>query len=102
MTSRTADTWTEHYSPRNVLTLAAAGATDVAGYREWQQLGRQVRRGEHGIALVAPVVKKDKDTGETRVVNMGTVTVFDISQTDPKPTPELMDDSGRPPASELV
>jgi hypothetical protein len=65
-----------------VLVLAAAGATNVAGYREWQEQGRQVRKGEHGIALAAPVVVKDRETGDPRVVNMKTVTVFDISQTD--------------------
>lgn len=82
MDSRTVDTWADHYSPRNALILAASGATNVAGYREWKQLGRQVRKGEHGIKLAAPVVVKDKDTGEPKVVNVKTATVFDISQTD--------------------
>jgi hypothetical protein len=29
-------------------------ASRVAGYRTWQSVGRQVRRGEHGIAILAP------------------------------------------------
>lgn len=97
--------WPAHYSARNVLLLEAAGATLVAGYREWQDAGRQVRRGEHGIRIGAPVTVKDGDTGETKVVNVKTATVFDVSQTDPIAAPSsssIMDDSGRPPAVELI
>lgn len=74
--------WASYYSPRNALILDASGATVVAGYREWQQHGRQVRKGERGIQLAAPVVVKDKKTGDSKVVNMKHTTVFDISQTD--------------------
>lgn len=37
-----------HYSFHNsvLIALQRPGATLVAGYRKWQQLGRQVRRGE--------------------------------------------------------
>jgi len=72
----------EHYSQRNALVLEAAGAELVAGYREWQAIGRQVRRGEKGIPLEAPVVVKDRDTGEPKMVNVRTTYVFDVSQTD--------------------
>ena len=82
MTPRKQRDFGEHYSPRNEMLLVLAGATEVAGYREWQEAGRQVRKGEHGIQLTAPVVKKDAETGEARVVNVRTVTVFDVSQTD--------------------
>ena len=43
-------------SARNVLLILtqAPWATQVAGYRTWQQLGRQVRAGEKGIAILAP------------------------------------------------
>src|SRR5436853_4113926 len=46
------------YSPTNVLLilLQAPHATRVAGYRRWQSLGRQVRKGERGIAIFAPCV----------------------------------------------
>jgi hypothetical protein len=48
------------YSPNNILLigLQAPDATRVAGYRTWSQLGRQVRRGERGIAILAPVVRR--------------------------------------------
>ena len=46
------------YSVGNVLliTTQRPDATRVAGYGAWKQLGRQVRRGEKGIAILAPVM----------------------------------------------
>jgi hypothetical protein len=40
----------------NVLLILsqAPGASQVDGYRTWQRLGRQVRAGEKGIAILAP------------------------------------------------
>ena len=44
------------YSLGNVLLIAlqAPQASRVAGFRTWQGLGRQVRKGERGIAILAP------------------------------------------------
>jgi hypothetical protein len=44
------------YSANNALLIMCQrpDATRVAGYRTWQSLGRQVQRGEHGIAVLAP------------------------------------------------
>jgi antirestriction protein ArdC len=87
------------YSFNNQILIAAQrpDATHVAGYRHWQTLGRQVRRGERGIAILAPCTHRhtetDPDTGDetTRTILRGfrPVTVFDIAQTDgdPLPTP---------------
>src|ERR1035437_6297114 len=33
-------------------------ATKVAGYKTWTQMGRQVRKGETGITILAPVDRK--------------------------------------------
>jgi hypothetical protein len=76
--------WPEHYSPRNVQALMLAGASEVAGYSEWQALGRQVRRGEKSIPLTAPVLADDGEGGR-RIVSITTAHVFDVSQTDPDP-----------------
>jgi DNA primase len=61
-------------------------ATRCAGYKTWQALGRQVRRGERGIAIFAPRTRKveDESTGEDRVVltGFGLVHVFDQGQTE--------------------
>ncbi len=75
------------YSFNNTLLIHAQrpDATLVAGYRKWQELGFQVKRGETGIAIRAPWLKKlpDPDTGEIlpRLVGYVATTVFDISQT---------------------
>jgi len=44
------------YSLGNLLLIGAQApqATRVAGFRSWQSLGRQVRKGERGIAILAP------------------------------------------------
>jgi antirestriction protein ArdC len=60
-------------------------ATRVAGYRKWQELGRQVRKGEAGIKILVPHVqriKPDIETGEEipdirRLRGFGVGTVFD-------------------------
>jgi hypothetical protein len=106
-----------HYSPQNVLliTVQRPDATRVAGYRSWQQLGRQVRKGEHGIAILAPVTYRRSDStdpsatadpnpdpGATgRIVRGFRVAhVFDIGQTDgpalPEVRPRLLTGDGDP------
>lgn len=68
--------------------------TRPAGYRAWQRLGRQVRRGERGYQILAPVTRKakgtDKGDEETPQVLVGfrVATVFDIAQTDGEPLPD--------------
>ena len=63
---------------------------NVFTYDAWRALGRQVRKGEHGVRVVTFIVttRKDRDpsTGE-EVVRQSrrpwTTTVFHVSQTDP-------------------
>ena len=103
-----------HYSPGNVLLIMSQkpDASMVAGYHAWQDLGRQVRKGEHGIAIFAPVIRrqtpeeappspspspqKTADPAPVKaVVGFKAATVFDISQTQGKdlqlPQPKLLD-----------
>ena len=65
----------------------------VAGYRTWQQLGRQVRRGERGLQILAPLTRKitpeNGEDEERRVVGFRVVHVFDLAQTDGEPLPEV-------------
>jgi antirestriction protein ArdC len=71
------------YSFRNRILIWAQDpeATMVAGYRAWQKLSRQVRRGERGLRILAPVDRKDDD-GERVVYGFKLATVFDVAQTD--------------------
>ena len=45
-----------HYSARNafLILLQYPEASYVAGYNTWKELGRQVKRGEQGIQILAP------------------------------------------------
>ena len=45
------------YSPNNVwlILTQAPHARQIAGFTTWRRLGRAVRKGEHGIAILAPV-----------------------------------------------
>ena len=54
-----------NYSFRNCMMIAMQRpeATQVAGYRKWEQLGRQVKKGETGIGIFAPLVYRKKQDG---------------------------------------
>ncbi len=100
------------YSFNNVtLTmLQNPDATMIAGYRAWQAMGHQVRRGEKAIKILGPVTRKvelvDRLTGEPirdadgrpqyvrQLVGVRPVSVFDASQVDPPvqtpPEPTLL------------
>ena len=89
-----------------LIQLQKPNAMHVAGFRAWQQLGRYVKKGEHGIAIMAPVVYRRKtqtddsdediDTDGGIVTTFKTAYVFDISQTDGKPLPEFAKAQGDP------
>ena len=50
------------YSFGNTMLILAQrpDATQVAGYRAWQSLGRQVEKGERGIQILAPVTRRQQ------------------------------------------
>jgi antirestriction protein ArdC len=70
-------------------------ASFVAGFNNWLKLGRYMRKGEKGIAILAPMFFKDRrranDGNEIEAQRMWfkVVHVFDISQTEGTPLPEL-------------
>lgn len=75
-----------------LILLACPYATQVAGFRRWQSLNRFVRKGERGIPILAPILVNEKtEVGENNFHLRGfkVVYVFDISQTDGEPLPEL-------------
>jgi antirestriction protein ArdC len=81
------------YSIGNCMLIAMQrpDATRVAGFRKWQELGRQVRKGEKSIRILAPHTYKveNPDAGEIEErIYFRAVPVFDIAQTDGEPLPE--------------
>ncbi len=85
-----------HYSPRNTMLIASQceHASYVASYQRWQRLGRFVRKGEHAIWILAPVLGRNDPNPEGReereaVRGFQLVPVFDLSQTDGAPVPSL-------------
>jgi antirestriction protein ArdC len=86
------------YSFNNVLLIALQrpDATRVAGFRRWLEMGRHVRKGEKGIAIIAPIVHRTKvveDDGTERTVSHSPerfriAHVFDVAQTDGDELPE--------------
>ena len=70
-----------------LIALQRPGASRVAGFKAWQELGRQVRKGEHGIRILArpcSSLRKDAEGEPTRhesFMRFRSVAVFDIGQT---------------------
>jgi len=95
------------YSFGNVLLIARQkpDATRVAGMRTWNDLGRRVKRGEKGIAILAPMVGKGRahqygsesestDAKLPRLLGFRRVFVWDASQTEGAPLPDLGETTG--------
>ena len=63
----------------------------VGGFNTWLKCGRYVRKGEKGIAILAPMFFKDKNANgdDTKRIWFKIVYVFDFSQTDGTALPEL-------------
>jgi hypothetical protein len=64
---------------------------NVFTYQAWKALGRQVRKGEHGVKVITFIKRdkkvKDTETDEVKIKTYSmprTVSVFHISQTDAK------------------
>ena len=95
------------YSVSNVflILLQNPDATHVAGYHTWRSLGRHVKEGEKGIAIIAPMRMASKEEsgseqpaeGESRI-RFRTAYVFDVSQTDGEPLPDIGQTKGDPGA----
>lgn len=90
------------YSANNVMLIMMQMpyAERVAGYRTWQKLGRQVKKGERAISIIAPCSHKksrevENDDGSVSEVESiyntyRAVPVFDISQTDGNELPDIV------------
>ena len=85
------------YSWHNSMLIAMQrpDASRVAGYRTWQSLKRQVRKGERGITIFAPCPWKreiERGNGENETeqgIYFRAVHVFDVGQTDGQDLPDV-------------
>lgn len=95
------------YSLSNVLLILSQrpDASRVAGFRQWQERGRQVRKGERSIKIFGYATKRTEEENgeEERRAYFPILSVFDVSQTDsidgeeiPELAPRLIggDDAG--------
>jgi len=71
-------------------------ATHVAGFHTWRKLGRFVHKGERGIFILAPLVRKDVQElephtpqGNRVLLGFRGCTVFDYSQTEGRELPSI-------------
>jgi hypothetical protein len=72
------------FSVRNcMLILAQRGdATECAGFHDWRKVGRSVRKGAKGIAILVPMGTFTNDEGDTKP-RFSYRYVFDIADTEP-------------------
>ena len=85
------------YSLHNVLLIALQkpNSSYVAGFRTWNQLGRFVKKGEKGIMILAPIVRRQPENSEhddkecSRIAGFRAAYVFDVSQTEGQDLPQI-------------
>jgi len=109
--------WVQHQAAFEQGRVPEPFPTYVAGYQQWQQLGRQVAKGQAGYQILAPVTgrfasaqpadpeswrrlnrgekPKPGEIVRTRMVGVRPAYVWDASQTSGDPIPE-------PPAPKLL
>ncbi|QAS54857.1 ArdC-like ssDNA-binding domain-containing protein [Halobacillus litoralis] len=80
------------YSFRNLMVAKSQlpNASCIAGYKHWQTLGRQVKKGQTSLRIFKPKIAKVKEEygeEEDKLVGWVTVPVFDYSQTEGDPLP---------------
>ncbi|HEY8671671.1 MAG TPA: ArdC family protein, partial [Terriglobales bacterium] len=103
-----------NYSFGNIMLIALQKpqATNVAGIRTWNSLGRFVKKGEKGIMILAPMVGRkmqrteeiatqfesqnaaDDRKAEPQLYGFRAVYVFDVTQTEGKDLPALTEVQG--------
>lgn len=105
------------YSVNNTILIYSQMpyATHVAGFKKWETMGRRVKKGEHGIMILAPCPYKSvkyvdainpdtneplrdtqgqplKERQEITYASFRAISIFDISQTEGQPLPQLTEE----------
>jgi len=95
-----------NYSFGNIMLIARQrpDATKVAGFRTWNSLGRFVNKGERGILILAPMVRRKREerkslpeetvASERQLLGFRAAYVFDVSQTAGNDLPHLIEVQG--------
>jgi len=70
------------FSVRNCMMILAqkGDAVECAGFHDWRKVGRTVRKGEKGLAIVVPMTRKNDDGDDDTWFTWRYV--FDITQTE--------------------
>ncbi len=101
----------QHFAAYNEGRVPEPSPTYVAGFKQWISLGRHVMKGQHGYGILAPVTARFASStpanqeswrrlarserprpGEivrSKMVGLKPTHVWDVSQTDGDPVPEL-------------
>jgi antirestriction protein ArdC len=105
------------YSWGNQLLIATQcpSATQVAGFNTWRSMGRFVQKGQKAIYIMAPIVRRIRETGEEQgensdnttnqrksIAGFRAATVFDVSQTEGEPLPEAPNHNATEGGQELL
>jgi hypothetical protein len=95
-----------NYSFGNIMLIARQrpDATKVAGFRTWNSLGRFINKGERGILILAPMVRRKREereslpeetvASERQLLGFRAAYVFDVSQTVGNDLPHLTEVQG--------
>jgi antirestriction protein ArdC len=109
--SNTVLIWSQHAAAYSERRVPGPTPTYVAGFKQWLSLGRHVMKGQTGYGILAPVTARfasatpsDQDswrrlaraerprpneTVRSKMIGLRPTHVWDISQTDGDPVPEL-------------
>lgn len=84
----------DKWSITNRIIMHVVGDTeDARGYKQWQSVGRQVKKGSKAFDIIAPLTKKshNDETGEDEVIVYGyrSVPVFRFEDTDGAEVPTV-------------
>lgn len=74
-----------------VLAFVQTGELDCRGYRQWQEVGRQVKKGANAAFILRPMTVKKTNADneeERRVIGFATVPVFPLGVTEGEALPD--------------
>ena len=83
---KVSNTPSSNWSLRNQLIQALCGATDGRGFKDWQKVGRCVKKGGNAFGILAPCLVKDKKMDANgkpamKLIGFRGVNVWDVEET---------------------